>query len=339
MRKASIFVFIFILANLVFADQQFKPRAFKQIIDTGTQMALNQDYGRLIPLFETAVRESSFVPFFAFYLMMAYEAMMIDYETVEWENIYDSLSLIVENGFKTMLKKDKHNAWAHYYLGSLYVTKAAHELRFSNYLNFTKSVLKGIRTLKKSVALDSTLYDAYVYLGVYQFAKAEFFDWLPFMEDDKSEAVEMIETAARKALFSREVAEQILVGLYGHMDRLDKAVEIAEDFKRRYPDNRAIYWLLGNVYLSKKKYREAGRTFETLKPMVEGIPARYLFNRVALNASLARIYYHLESYQQCIALCDQILASKTADKRILKFRKFARKYKEKSEKELAGAFK
>ena len=144
-------------------------------------------------------------------------------------------------GFKTARKREPDNAWIPYFLGSLYVTRGAHELRFSHYLNFTKSILNGIKLLKTSVNMDSTLYDAYLYLGLFQFARAKLVGWIPMFDDEREAAITMIEKAGNESLFSREFAAQVLTGLYGHAGEMDKAAECAGRFKEKYPKNRAIY--------------------------------------------------------------------------------------------------
>jgi tetratricopeptide (TPR) repeat protein len=330
---AALCLFLF-LVPVTGQEAPFSVNASRGLIDTAIVLGVNQDYGRLIPLLkERALREPG-NPLFPFYLMVAYEAMMIDYETTQWEAQFDSLGQVSERGFRRLLKAGKEPAWMNYFLGILYVTQGAHELRFANYLTFTKSILKGISLLKKSVALDSTLNDAWLYLGAFNYARAELMSWLPFVEEDREEAVRMIETARQRSLFSREVSQQVLIGLYGRMGEVARAESLALDFRGRYPENRAVYFLLANVYLSKKRYAEAKREFEALKPLIAKIPLQYDYNRLSVDASLAQAAFQLGDYGGCAKLCDGILSFSSKDIRSAKFKKFARKYKARAEKKL-----
>jgi hypothetical protein len=318
------------------ANARFSPSPHQSIIDSSLTLALNQEYDSLFSLFQALGRKNPQNPLFDFYQMLACEAKMIDYETTAWVKAFDSLGARAERGFKKIMKREKRNPWIYYFLGNFYVTRGAHELRFSNYLNFSRNIFKGIGLIRKSVKLDSTLYDAYLYLGTYEYAKAEIFKWVPFMEDEKEEALGMIRLAMEKSLFSRQTAVQVLVGIYGHMGDVANAEKIALDFKARYPQNRAIYWLMGNVYLSKKLYARARAEFEALEPMLSGIPREYDYNTASLNAILSRVTYNLGDYRACAARCGRVLACKSGDHRMKKLKKVARKYKARAEKRLAG---
>jgi tetratricopeptide (TPR) repeat protein len=329
MRKLLlIFAFLIITCPV---HCRIQPEAYRSVIDSGITLSLEQRYTDCFDLFKRNASGHPGRVLAPFYTLMNYEAMMIDYETTDWESVYDSLSLLSEALLNAEIKRDRNDAWAHYFLGTLFVTRGAHALRFSHYLNFTTEVLKGIQLIKKSVALDSTLMDACLYLGLYQYARAELFSWLPLLGDEKNEAVELIEKAARYSLFSREVATQVLVGIYGRSGELEKAAVIAAEFKVHHPSNRAIYWLIGNVYLSQKKYRDAQKEFVTLKSMITNIPAKYAYNYISLDASLARCHYELGELDACIALCDNILARKDADKRIKELQSVAERLRKKAD--------
>lgn len=333
----SLFILqIALTAGLLRAEEPlFSIRDHLGLVDSAIQLAVNQRYDGLIPLLERKCAATPGQPLYPFYLMLAYEAMMIDYETTKFERKFDSLGAVSEAGFNRLMKNKGNRAWMDYFLGILYVTRGAHELRFANYLSFTKSIIQGVGHLKKSVKEDSTLVDAFLYLGAYKYVRAELTSWLPFADEEKEEAVGMIEAARLRSVLSREVSQQVLTGLYGHMGEVAKSESLAADFSRRYPENRAIHWLLANVYLSKKRYADAQREFLALKPLVTGIPAEYAYNYVSVDASLAQVAFHLGEYAQCAALCDTILAVRSEDGRIEKFRRFAKKYKAKAGKKQA----
>ena len=311
------------------------PGAHQAVIDSGIMLTLDQEYDKAIALFDRHAAANPKNPLFDFYLLLTYEGMMIDYETTAWEKTFDSLSRRSEAGFKALQKQEPGNAWVPYFLGSLYVTRGAHELRFSHYLNFTRSILNGINLLKTSVKMDSTLYDAYLYLGLFQFARSKFLSWLPVFDDERDSAVSMIEKAMNESSFSRQFACQVLTGLYGHTGEIDKAIILATDFKKKYPKNRAIYWILGNACLSQKRYAEAEKEFLALRPMVEaGVPIKYPYNYVSIDALLANIAFKSGRYEESLALCRKIIAGKEADPRLVEFRQMAEKLGAKCEKRI-----
>jgi len=312
----------------------FSIEPYRAAIDSSVQLGIRQEYERLTLFFKEQCRLHPGDPVYPFFLMLNYEAMMIDYETTDFERPFDSLAVVSENGFKRLQKHRCNQAWMNFFLGTLYVTQAAHELRFANYLTFTKDVLRGISLLNKSVEADSAIYDAYLYLGAFQYARVALTGWLPFADDEKGEAVDMIERARNHGLMSREVAVQVLIALHGHMGDVAGAESLAADFKRRYPENRAVYWLLGNVYLAEKRYADARAEFERLVPLVDKIPVIYAYNRFSLAAELARTCYESGDYKASIAWCEKILSYQNGDKRCQKYVKFARKYLSRGRKKL-----
>ena len=331
----SFYLMVFILAFSTLTFSALDPKSYQSIIDSGISLTLNQQYDEAITLFKTASSKDNKNPLFDFYLMLTYEAMMVDYETTEWEKQFDSLCIRAEEGFKALEKKEPENAWVPYFLGSLQVTRGAHELRFSHYLNFTRSILNGVKLLKTSVKLDSTLNDAYLYIGLFQFARSKLVSWIPMFDDDRETAINIIEKAANGSDFSREFSTEVLIGLYGHTGEMDKAFALADSFKHKYPQNRAVYWIVGNACFAQKRYTEAEKEFLALKPMIEqGIPKKYLYNLIAVDALLSEIAFKTGRYDESLELCRNIQLVNTTDKRILELKQMARRLALKCEKKL-----
>lgn len=314
MSRFSLFLFCLCLTP---AFALLTPEPHRSLIDSGIRLTLNQQYDSAFYLLKQASLKNPSEPLFDYYLMLAYEGMMIDYETTTWEKSFDSLYYRLEERFKLVRKQEPKNPWALYFLGTLYVTRGAHELRFSHYLNFTKSILNGIKLLKSAAALDSTLYDAYLYIGLFQFARSKLVGWIPLFDDERETAIAMMEKAADSSRFSREFALQVLAGLYGQTGELEKAEKVASRFREKYPDNRAIHWILGNAYLAQKRYTDAEREFQILKPLIEtGIPKKYQYNYVTIDLLLAEIASKTGRCNEAIAYCEHILQAVSSDKRI-----------------------
>ncbi|OGJ87228.1 MAG: hypothetical protein A2268_06780 [Candidatus Raymondbacteria bacterium RifOxyA12_full_50_37] len=306
------------------------PHAYALVIDSGIALTMNQEYTAVVSLLKAHAAKEPSNPLFMFYLMHVYQVMMIDYETTDFKREFDSCALAAEKGFLKRAASEANNPWINYYLGNIYVTQGAYELRFANYLNFSKNILKGVKQLKKAFEKDTTLYDACIYLGLFQYAKAELFGWVTFWEDDKDVAISLIEEASKKSRYSREVAEEILIGLYGHRGEREKASAAAARVKERFPGNRAVYWLMANIYLRNKQYAAAKTEFDALAPLVNQIPATYQYNYISLDTYRAKVAFELGDYGQCLALCDTVLGRQSGDERITPFKDIVRKLKKKS---------
>lgn len=269
-------------------------------------MTLRQEYDSVLALFDSVIARRPSDPAGFYFKMMTLEARMIDYENrrdeKEFFGLYEKNSRRMDS-----LLQIAEDPWLLYFKGASLMALGLHELRFSKIFTGSRTLLKGIHILERCRQRDPALADALFYLSLYQYARHQIvaaFSWVTFWsrETDRS-ALSLLERCAREAVFSREIAQQALIGLYTREKEYARAESLALQFKADYPGNRAVYWLLAGIYEKMNEPARALEVYGTLQGLVERIPGGSPYNQASLASRQAILLFKIKRYGDCRDLC------------------------------------
>ncbi len=160
-------------------------------------------------------------------------------------------------------------AWAHFYMGAAYAFEAFRYARKGSPKALIPA-LKGVDELSRAIEADSTLYDAYYPLGLYDYLIAnppKRLSWLPFLPDPaerKAKGIEELRLAAERGVYTRDLARYSLAWVLMRERQYKEALELAEDLLERYPESMMFRWLLGYMYRRRGRWRSAERVYSEL---------------------------------------------------------------------------
>ena len=164
-----------------------------------------------------------------FYLSSVLNSKMTHYESrideARFLNSIDKViqktdSALVHNGNNT----NKQTARLLFYRGSAFSYRAFYLGQTGHWLEALQDGSKSIGDLEQAVELDSTIYEAYLGIGVYQYwksTKLKFLFWTPFVDDVRLTGIEQIKKTVHSNTPARYLAMHQLVYIlldYGGMD-------------------------------------------------------------------------------------------------------------------------
>ena len=261
----------------------------------------------------------------------------------------DSFNYLSEKSIELANKKlaKKNSAELRYLIGSIYYNKSIAEARSGNYLQALWTINQMKSNLEEAVKLKPDLYDAFLGLGLYNFALSQIpstLEWaanLVGISADKELGLTYVNQAVKKGKLSKVDAQYYLSQLYSRVivDH-PAAKELLSNLVRRYPKNLLFNFSLGWVEYelndlpnAEKRLRFVINSGDSLYPFVVS-NANYLLGNVYFARNQfdsAMVYYKnyltlgvnddykgFANYQ--IGLCYEILGN----------RKEAVKYYEKS---------
>ncbi len=234
------------------------PSRMDTLIRDGLSFAYRERYPEAFMIFGQIIQEYPEEP--AGYVLKAalWSLYMLDFTTREGEPEFFHL---VETGIRKARARlqteqdSTQRAWYEFFQGAAFLYRAERKVRHRDYLDAVKDGWRGYRALSHAVALDSTLYDAYLGLGTVHYALSEVPRWirilLPFLPPgDRERGLQEMRMAAERGRYVRVLAQDALAWTLAYGGRAREGLPLAESLVRAYPQSRAFRWTLS--YIQRK---------------------------------------------------------------------------------------
>lgn len=279
----------------------------KENILTGLEYSYHENYDSAKASFKRAIAEDPEDPCGYFFLCGLYGLYMSDFSTDEVEGLFLINLFEAAEAARKRIQADDTDGWAHFYLGGAYAYRALREQRKGSLWGALGHALTAVAELKKSVLSDSTIYDAYMGIGSFHYFVNRLWAYIPFLGRDPDKGIREMELAIEKGTFVTVPAQDGLVYILLREKRYEKALALARDLTRRYPDSRTFHWTLGKVYEDMQDWENGSRTYQTLLSMIEiGQPGNH-HNLAYCGERLSHCLYRLHRYDEALDICLEML--------------------------------
>lgn len=325
---------IFILHGALFAQSPFS-ETVDSLILKGIDLTLESRFDSAMAVFLLVYEKTPDHPVGLFYMAATRQSEMMDYETDRYEDeFYQYIDSALVIG-KRSLDQGDSSAWTHFYVGSAYSYKGLYQVKAGSYVSGFVSANKGIGHLKKAMKQDSTLYDAYLGVGNYQYWSgrlSKYLRWLPFIRDEREEGIQNVHLAIEKGAFSKWVSINSLAWIEYDREEYAEALHLFRLGLEPYPDSRFFIWGVGSCLFKIKRWRDAIEIYDRLLDSVLKGKIYSGYNEAECRLRLADSYFALGQFPQALQECEKIKSlnvdERTA-KRIEDHKKEASKIREK----------
>jgi tetratricopeptide (TPR) repeat protein len=169
------------------------------------------------------------------------------------------------------LQNDSADVFNYFILGSVYYQRAVAHSRGEEYLNALWATKMFQYYFKRIVSIDSTYFDAYMCLGLYNFAVSQAppsWKWaldLTGIEGDKRLGLEYLKSASEKGKYYKVDAKFYLSQLYSEffLD-FNKSEKYLISLTESYPENLLFRYALGNLQVRRYELKSAEKNFNTV---------------------------------------------------------------------------
>jgi tetratricopeptide (TPR) repeat protein len=250
-----------------------------------------------------------------FYLAATLNSKMTHYENQDeaeqFNQAIDKTLNLVEKQLenKTHLA-DSVRADLFFYEGSAYGYRAFFQGNHGNYIGAITNGLKSVGSLNQTLEIDSSLYGAYLGIGVYKYwrySRLKYISWLPFVPDEREEGIAMIKLAIACDSLSRYMAMHQLVYILLDYERYEEASQFAEKIVQKYPQSQFMWWANAHTYYKKGDYQRAKSSYLRLYDLIIKDDRRNVSHLLKCKFKLAVIYKELNDFEACQKQCTSIL--------------------------------
>jgi hypothetical protein len=169
------------------------------------------------------------------------------------------------------LEKDSVDSFSYYILGLVYFQRAVAHTRSEEYLNSLWATKMFQYYFNRIISMDSTYFDAYMCLGLYNFAVSQApLSWrwaldLTGIEGNKKVGLEYLKFASKNGRYSKVDAQFYLSQLYSEFFLNFKTSEkYLKALASAYPKNLLFKYSLGNLQTKKYELKSAEKNFNTV---------------------------------------------------------------------------
>ena len=285
-------------------------------VERNIDLTINTRFDEAIALIEQQIAKNSQNYQAYFYLAATLNSKMTHFENQQDEAAFnaaiDSCIRLLETALKdTSGLAPDLRAHMLFYLGSAYGYLAYFQGRSGKYLAALSNGIASNNLLHDAVELDSTLYDAYLGIGVFKYwrySKLHFISWLPFIPDERDEGIEMIKKSVHAGSLSQFMAMHQLIYILTDYAQADEALIYADQVVRRYPDSQFMWWAAARAYDRSDHFEQAVQAYKRIATLLTMDPKANPNHVVKCQMKLAAIYQRMANYQACFDTCKNLLS-------------------------------
>ena len=330
-RNLALTFILFFVPVQSFTQSPFSDR-IDSLITTGIDQTLRCEFDSVMVTFNIFKQKKPehFVGYF--YLAATLQSEMMDYESDSRKDEFYSLIDKAVHVGELQVQIDENDSWTHFYLGTTYLYKGMFQAKSGSLISGFISAKNGIAHLKQALQIDSTLYDAYLGLGSYEYWSGrlyKYLKWLPWIKDNRKEGVKKLRLAVQKGTFSKWIGINSLAWIEYDRKNFFQSLMLFRRGLRKYPESRFFLWGYADCLFMLKDYKGAVFVYQKLLEDIKTTTPNYGYNEAEIRRKLMLSFFGLRLYDLCVEQANLILKlnpDKKIEKRIKKHKKEAKEY-------------
>lgn len=282
----------------------------------GIDLTWKESYGEAHSVFQRVVREFPEHPAGYLYQAGVMLARAMDDEMEVDFAKFDSLIDIGRKKSNTLIESGGDRTWGHFFMGTADGSDSYARVYRGDWFGGTRKGFASVSSFKDAVKLDSTLCDAYAGIGAFYYwrsRKTEFFNWIPFVGDDRSEAFALLQKSVDKGIYNRYTALSLLVAIYTDAGMYDKAMTCSQEGLKRYPENRTFLWGMATACHEAELWLEAAATYRVLLDAIVQSQENNHYNEIVCRLNLAKVKAELRDSSEVLNLLTDIVKFHESD--------------------------
>ena len=279
----------------------------------GIDALYNFEFDEAEKIFDEMIETSPDNPTAYHYKSVPYLWLYLDSKNDENLTSFLSYSESVINKSQQLIESEPGNPYYYYLIGTTYSYRALAFARSEEYLNALWATKNFFSYLNSALEIDSSYYDAFLGLGIYNFAASQTapaWKWaleLTGISGDKNIGFEYLNLSAKKGTWSKIEARFYLSQLLSEffLD-LKTAEKYLQELSRKYPGN--LLFKLAIAELNIKKVELSGAE-KKLREILD--PPDTLFKQINCYSkfSLANIFFFENNFDSALVYYKDFLKS------------------------------
>jgi tetratricopeptide (TPR) repeat protein len=282
-------------------------------IQRGLDLTYRAEYEAALEEFDAALALDTIDPAGYLFKAACLETYMVDYDSRCFEEEFYALIDLCQRKAEARLKIVPEDGWSRFYLGTCHAYRAVHDIFYKgSYLSGVSHGFKTIREFEQALREDSTVYDAYLGIGIFDWGLDKVVSKLPLVNRSSDEAVDRVTLAFERGVYSRVPAKSVLAWMHVIDERYDQALVHARELCENFPQSRFFKVILGSIYLDLEEWDPALEVWWDLFELAT-FDSLAFYPRAVARLGLARSYFGKGDFERCIEMCSEALGAERPD--------------------------
>jgi tetratricopeptide (TPR) repeat protein len=278
---------------------------FDSLIMQGIHDSYEEHYVEAEKKFRRAIELEPGDPAPYLFLTALYGLYMADFST---DTIVEKFYAYSDTTVFTAMKKIEEgdsSAQVHLWLAGGYGARAFYKVWNKQIVSGISDGIKSIKEFYATLEKDSTVYDAYIGVGCYDYFKHRLLSYVPWAEN--SEWEDEIELASGKGRYLRISAAAGHALLLVEDERYGEALKVASELVEDFPNTRTFRWITAKSYSGMEAWGLAKKEYHMLLAMTLSGQPDNPYNISYCRVGLARAHLGLGENLECEAECRKVL--------------------------------
>jgi tetratricopeptide (TPR) repeat protein len=274
------------------AGQRLADERLHALVEQGIDLTLQQDYEAADSVFRYVAREFPDHPAGYLYQAAVAQTRAMDYELQIDAATFDSLIKLGKQKAQGLIEGEPSSPWGHFFLGTAYGYDSYARVYRGDWFGGALQGFASVSEFKKAIACDSAMDDARAGIGTFYYWRSRrtaYFNWLPFLGDDRKEAYALIEQTIGQGTYNRFTAISMLVTICIDAGKYDTAAYYANLGLERYPENRMFLWGKATALQKAEKFGEAAEAYGRLLNSILSEKENNHYNEIVCRLNLVKV--------------------------------------------------
>ncbi len=218
-------------------------------------------------------------------------------------------------------KSDTLDPWNLWVIGSSYGYKAISLAEQGKYIQAFGTSSEAMEYYERAYDYPAVSADAALGMGGYSYwksAKLGILTYLPFVDDNKEEGIELLNEARWNSIYSRDAAIHALVYIYCEENMIDSARVMRNLIEEKYPGSLLPLWYDLAIYEAEGNLESYLDAADQLSLALDTLGEEQVINRVTVHLLAANAAAKLEDWAfvclHCTAILEERLPSWVIDR-------------------------
>jgi tetratricopeptide (TPR) repeat protein len=292
-RSIAICSFLAGCASVVLAQTVMPDGRMHALTVQGIDLTWQQKYDEADSVFRILTIDFPDHPAGYVYRAGVMQTKAVDREMMATESTFDSLIGISEEKAKAMIQAGGEKAkWGYFFLATAEGCDSYARVYRGDWMTGALRGVASSSAFKDALAQDSMMYDAYAGIGGFYYwrsRKTEYFNWLPFVGDDRPKAYSLLTLTIDHGVYNRYTALSMLVAIYNDAGSYHKAIECAQTGLARYPANQIFLWGLTTALEKLGRSKEAVNAYERLLASLRDNGEGNTYNELVCRLNISKL--------------------------------------------------
>ena len=314
MKKYRRYIWLLVLAKAsALSSQGLITAKTDSLIKVGIRLSIEQSFDEATAIFTALEKEMPHNPVGYFFHAASLQLKMMDYEIYEDENDFVALIDKTVELSKVRLKQSRNDPWAHFFLGSSYGYVAFHNGKQNNFGDAFRDGVRSITVLKAALEADSTLYDVCLALGIYKYYRSKLsrhFSWLPFVQDERAQAMDLLRVAIAKSRYSKYSAMNSCCWISLEEENYQEGWQVVNAALAEFPNSRVFLWSAAKLAAKLEFWDKSIQFYDKILTSLRSENALSPYNELICRKNLHNIYDRLGNEAMARQQCHLIMQIK-----------------------------